>query len=75
MGDLLVIMVIGLIAYIVVRVSQKQPIIPAQFQFWRNNETTMAAKKGLEDKLAKKSQKIKINNNNMRNKSRIYLKN
>ncbi|EOQ19810.1 MULTISPECIES: hypothetical protein [Bacillus cereus group] len=59
MGDLLVIMVIGLIAYIVVRVSQKQPIIPPQFQFWRNNETTMAAKKGLEDKLAKKSQKNK----------------
>lgn len=51
--DVLVILCIGLIAFVVYRMATKQPIIPEQFKFWKNNETTLAAKKGLEEKLAK----------------------
>ncbi|OUB88480.1 hypothetical protein BK784_28610 [Bacillus thuringiensis serovar medellin] len=59
--DVLVILCIGLIAFVVYRMATKQPIIPEQFKFWKNNETTLAAKKGLEEKLAKKSKSTKKN--------------
>ena len=44
--DVLVILCIGLIAFVVYRMATKQPIIPEQFKFWKNNETTLAAKRG-----------------------------
>ncbi|WP_255449368.1 hypothetical protein [Bacillus sp. AR18-7] len=55
--DILFFIVMGLVAYVVVQIAQKKPILPDRIKFWKNNETTMAAKKGLEEKFTSKSKK------------------